>query len=104
LTGTPIQNSLQELWSLLNFILPNIFNSSQNFEEWFNAPFACDVSLNDEEQLLIIHRLHQVSNSALDHTSSHLFLFLLRNFGGRIFLPPTQMGATPVQPPGIEPW
>lgn len=61
LTGTPIQNSLQELWSLLNFILPNIFNSSQNFEEWFNAPFACDVSLNDEEQLLIIHRLHQVS-------------------------------------------
>ncbi|CAL4895736.1 unnamed protein product [Urochloa decumbens] len=60
LTGTPIQNSLQELWSLLNFILPNIFNSSHNFEEWFNAPFACDVSLNDEEQLLIIHRLHQV--------------------------------------------
>lgn len=60
LTGTPIQNSLQELWSLLNFILPNIFNSSQNFEEWFNAPFACDVSLNDEEQLLILHRLHQV--------------------------------------------
>jgi hypothetical protein len=64
LTGTPIQNSLQELWSLLNFILPNIFNSSGNFEEWFNAPFACDVSLNDEEQLLIIHRLHQVSNGA----------------------------------------
>ncbi|XP_062230731.1 probable ATP-dependent DNA helicase CHR719 [Phragmites australis] len=60
LTGTPIQNSLQELWSLLNFILPNIFNSSHNFEEWFNAPFTCDVSLNDEEQLLIIHRLHQV--------------------------------------------
>ncbi|XP_043698227.1 probable ATP-dependent DNA helicase CHR12 [Telopea speciosissima] len=62
LTGTPIQNSLQELWALLNFLLPTIFNSVENFEEWFNAPFAdrCDVTLTDEEELLIIRRLHQV--------------------------------------------
>ncbi|KAG6513258.1 probable ATP-dependent DNA helicase CHR12 isoform X1 [Zingiber officinale] len=62
LTGTPIQNSLQELWALLNFLLPSIFNSVQNFEEWFNAPFMdkCELSLTDEEELLIIRRLHQV--------------------------------------------
>lgn len=68
MTGTPIQNSLQELWSLLNFLLPNIFNSVENFEDWFNAPFAekCDVTLTDEEQLLVIRRLHHVSHVSSD--------------------------------------
>jgi SNF2 family DNA or RNA helicase len=32
LTGTPLQNSLPELWALLNFILPDIFNSSGTFD------------------------------------------------------------------------
>uniref|UniRef100_A0A0E0M1S1 Chromatin-remodeling complex ATPase n=1 Tax=Oryza punctata TaxID=4537 RepID=A0A0E0M1S1_ORYPU len=36
LTGTPLQNNLAELWSLLNFILPDIFSSHQEFESWFD--------------------------------------------------------------------
>lgn len=28
LTGTPLQNNLHELWALLNFLLPDVFNSS----------------------------------------------------------------------------
>lgn len=36
LTGTPLQNNLHELWSLLNFLLPEIFSSSDDFDEWFN--------------------------------------------------------------------
>lgn len=64
LTGTPLQNSLPELWSLLNFLLPSIFDCVDSFEQWFNAPFSNtlggDVEMNEEEKLLIIHRLHKV--------------------------------------------
>ncbi|GAB4851223.1 hypothetical protein Ancab_030519 [Ancistrocladus abbreviatus] len=67
LTGTPLQNNLEELWALLNFLLPNIFNSSEDFSQWFNKPFESNVDnsqdealLSEEENLLIINRLHQV--------------------------------------------
>jgi SNF2 family DNA or RNA helicase len=75
LTGTPLQNNLPELWSLLNFLLPKIFNSVDNFEMWFNKPFAnfgggaaatqaqsaeMQQQMNEEERILIINRLHNV--------------------------------------------
>lgn len=63
LTGTPLQNKLPELWALLNFLLPSIFQSCATFEQWFNAPFATtgeQVELNEEETCLIIRRLHKV--------------------------------------------
>jgi len=44
-------------------LLPNIFNSVENFEQWFNAPFATageKVEMTEEETLLIIARLHKV--------------------------------------------
>ncbi|OQR89442.1 chromatin structure-remodeling complex subunit snf21, partial [Thraustotheca clavata] len=66
LTGTPLQNSLPELWALLNFLLPTIFASVDNFEQWFSKPFSHFTGngetneLSDEERMLIINRLHQV--------------------------------------------
>lgn len=65
LTGTPLQNNLPELWALLNFVLPKIFNSVKTFDEWFNTPFANTggqdkIELTEEESLLIIRRLHKV--------------------------------------------
>ena len=35
LTGTPLQNNLHELWALLNFLLPDLFSSSEDFDLFF---------------------------------------------------------------------
>uniref|UniRef100_A0A2I3GEI6 SNF2 related chromatin remodeling ATPase 1 n=1 Tax=Nomascus leucogenys TaxID=61853 RepID=A0A2I3GEI6_NOMLE len=37
LTGTPLQNNLHELWALLNFLLPDVFNSADDFDFWFDT-------------------------------------------------------------------
>ncbi|KAG9094136.1 hypothetical protein FS749_013062 [Ceratobasidium sp. UAMH 11750] len=60
-----MRNNLPELWALLNFALPKIFNSVKSFDEWSNTPFANSgaadkIELNEEEALLIIRRLHKV--------------------------------------------
>lgn len=36
LSGTPIQNSMAELWALLHFIMPSMFDSHNEFNEWFS--------------------------------------------------------------------
>ena len=45
ITGTPLQNNLKELWSLLNFLLPKIFTNWDQFESWFDFS-----DLEDEEK------------------------------------------------------
>eukprot|EP00798_Chlamydomonas_sp_ICE-L_P028324 gene28324-31441_t len=55
ITGTPLQNNLHELWALLNFLLPEVFHSSEKFEEWF--------SLGDggkEKEAEVVQQLHKV--------------------------------------------
>ena len=53
ITGTPLQNNLHELWALLNFLLPDIFASAEDFQRWFNIS---DASERDS----IVKRLHKV--------------------------------------------
>lgn len=36
LSGTPLQNNLSELWSLLHFILPDVFSNLGQFQSWFD--------------------------------------------------------------------
>uniref|UniRef100_A0A8C7L1V4 Helicase, lymphoid specific n=1 Tax=Oncorhynchus kisutch TaxID=8019 RepID=A0A8C7L1V4_ONCKI len=63
LTGTPLQNNLAELWSLLNFLLPEVFDDLKSFESWFDIDTigsdAKNVVANEREQN-ILHMLHQV--------------------------------------------
>uniref|UniRef100_A0A8C7F8V9 Helicase, lymphoid specific n=1 Tax=Oncorhynchus kisutch TaxID=8019 RepID=A0A8C7F8V9_ONCKI len=62
LTGTPLQNNLAELWSLLNFLLPEVFDDLKSFESWFDIDTigsnAKQVVANEREQN-ILHMLHQ---------------------------------------------
>merc|ERR1739838_500254 len=53
LTGTPLQNNLHELWALLNFLLPEVFSSSDDFDAWFNS----NDCLEDNS---MVERLHAV--------------------------------------------
>ena len=58
LTGTPLQNNLSELWSLLNFLLPEIFDDLSTFESAFDA--ALLQSSDNEERILEQERKSKV--------------------------------------------
>lgn len=42
ITGTPLQNNIAELWSLLHFLLPEVFNDLNSFESWFDFSTVLD--------------------------------------------------------------
>ena len=55
LTGTPLQNRLSELWSLLNFLLPHIFDDLDAFQDWFDTE-----EIADQAQPIIVSKLHAI--------------------------------------------
>eukprot|EP00915_Cephaloidophora_sp_WS-2016_P008591 GHVH01011845.1.p1 GENE.GHVH01011845.1~~GHVH01011845.1.p1 ORF type:complete len:1287 (+),score=255.32 GHVH01011845.1:78-3938(+) len=57
-TGTPLQNSLSELWSLLNFLMPDIFDSSESLISLFNPETYNDTG--DESVDKGLQALHSV--------------------------------------------
>ncbi len=48
LTGTPIENSLAELWSIFDFIMPGYLFTYKNFKQTYETPIVKD---NDERAL-----------------------------------------------------
>ena len=72
LTGTPLQNNLTELWSLLFFLMPSDstetgiagFAGLQDFTSWFKKPVDQILEQGretmDDEAKELVHRLHGV--------------------------------------------
>ena len=102
LTGTPLQNNLAELWSLLNFILPDIFSDFEMFNKWFDFK---DMDLQSNSQ-----SLNKLINDELEKnliTNLHTILkpFLLRRLKKNVLvgiLPPKReyivnCSMTPIQ-------
>ena len=72
LTGTPLANDLVELWSLLNFLLPDVFTDSQPFADAF------DLTQN------------KVDRNALENAHQLLQIFMLRRLKSTVekMMPP----------------
>ncbi|KAJ7569569.1 hypothetical protein O6H91_01G084300 [Diphasiastrum complanatum] len=60
LTGTPLQNDLMELWSLMHFLMPRVFQSHQEFRDWFCNPISGMVEGQEKVNMALVDRLHNV--------------------------------------------
>lgn len=58
LTGTPLQNDIGELWSLLNFLMPDMFAKADQFVEWFD--FSKYKDDQDDQKMLMVKKLHKI--------------------------------------------
>jgi len=60
LTGTPLQNDLMELWSLMHFLMPEVFASHADFRAWFSQPLTASVEGQQSVNAELVGRLHGV--------------------------------------------
>ncbi|KAL9108918.1 MAG: hypothetical protein Q9227_006314 [Pyrenula ochraceoflavens] len=60
LTGTPIQNNMQELWALLHFIMPTLFDSHDEFSDWFSKDIESHAQSNTKLNQDQLKRLHMI--------------------------------------------
>lgn len=60
LTGTPLQNDVMELWSLMHFLMPKVFSNMNDFKEWFSNPFSSSVNSNKGLNLRVVQKLQSI--------------------------------------------
>ena len=84
LTGTPLQNNLPELWSLLHFLLPDVFSSLSQFQSWFD--FADNIGNEDETQADVDKNEQEHRARVVQKLHGILRPFLLRRLKGDVEL------------------
>ena len=57
ITGTPLQNSLHELWALLNFLVPSMFDAAADFTSMFDLTSS---TAEEGDKKSIVTRLHRI--------------------------------------------
>jgi ATP-dependent DNA helicase len=65
ITGTPLQNNLKELWSLLHFLMPKTFMDWEAFEVWFDFSDLEDEEgtqqfIGDQQNQELVKKIHKV--------------------------------------------
>lgn len=65
ITGTPLQNEMKELWSLLHFLLPSVFQDWEAFDSWFDFTdledeTATESFITDENKHDLMRKIHVV--------------------------------------------
>ncbi|KAK1948121.1 Chromodomain-helicase-DNA-binding protein 1-like [Phytophthora citrophthora] len=88
LTGTPIQNDLQELFALLSILNPSLFNDQKLFETTFRDYFSAKVQRLDEDQQMKSKRLNKVEELMRRLLAPLLLLRTVQDVQGAFTLPP----------------
>jgi ATP-dependent DNA helicase len=84
LSGTPIQNNLDELWSLLNFVNPAIFDDLSVFQSWFGFRDIGQKSRTSTTEKDIV--LEQRKNQTVTKLHDILRPFMLRRIKKDVLL------------------
>ena len=78
ITGTPLQNNLNELWSLLNFILPDIFHDLELFQQWFNFDELTTIEQNEQDEETKKFIKYNIQETLIKNLHTILKPFILR--------------------------